>query len=64
MPECSHCSGAFYAQGLGAFTTLQRKAIPSRLVIFPDENHWILKPANAERWYNEIFSWMKQHTAK
>jgi dipeptidyl aminopeptidase/acylaminoacyl peptidase len=53
-----------YAQGLGAFTTLQRKAIPSRLVIFPDENHWILKPANAERWYNEIFSWMKQHTAK
>jgi dipeptidyl aminopeptidase/acylaminoacyl peptidase len=53
-----------YAQGLGAFTTLQRKGIPSRLVIFPDENHWILKPANAERWYNEIFSWMKQHTAK
>ncbi|MDZ7869048.1 MAG: S9 family peptidase [Rheinheimera sp.] len=53
-----------YAQGLGAFTTLQRKAIPSRLVIFPDENHWIMKPANAERWYNEIFSWMKQHTAK
>ena len=53
-----------YAQGLGAFTTLQRKAIPSRLVIFPDENHWIMKPTNAERWYNEIFSWMKQHTAK
>jgi dipeptidyl aminopeptidase/acylaminoacyl peptidase len=53
-----------YAQGLGAFTTLQRKGIPSRLVIFPDENHWILKPANSERWYNEIFSWMKQHTAK
>ena len=53
-----------YAQGLGAFTTLQRKGIPSRLVMFPDENHWILKPANAERWYNEIFSWMKQHTAK
>jgi dipeptidyl aminopeptidase/acylaminoacyl peptidase len=53
-----------YAQGLGAYTTLQRKGIPSRLVIFPDENHWILKPANAERWYNEIFGWMKQHTAK
>lgn len=53
-----------YAQGLGAYTTLQRKGIPSRLVIFPDENHWIMKPANAERWYNEIFSWMKQHTAK
>jgi dipeptidyl aminopeptidase/acylaminoacyl peptidase len=32
--------------------------------LFPDENHWILKPANAERWYNEVFAWMKQHTAK
>lgn len=53
-----------YAQGLAAFTTLQRKGIDSRLVIFPDENHWILKPANAERWYNEVFRWMKQHTAK
>lgn len=53
-----------YAQGLAAFTTLQRKGIDSKLVLFPDENHWILKPANAERWYNEIFAWMKQHTAK
>lgn len=53
-----------YAQGLAAYTTLQRKGIPSRLVIFPDENHWILKPANAERWYNEVFAWMKQHTSK
>lgn len=51
-----------YAQGLAAYTTLQRKGIPSRLVIFPDENHWILKPANAERWYNEVFAWMKQYT--
>lgn len=51
-----------YAQGLGAYTTLQRKGIPSRLVIFPDENHWILNPANAERWYNEVFRWMGQHT--
>ena len=53
-----------YAQGLGAYTTLQRKGIPSRLVIFPDENHWILKPANSERWYNEVFRWMGQHTQK
>lgn len=51
-----------YAQGLAAFTTLQRKGIESRLVIFPDENHWILKPRNAERWYNEVFDWMKLHT--
>jgi dipeptidyl aminopeptidase/acylaminoacyl peptidase len=53
-----------YAQGLGAFTTLQRKGIESKLVIFPDENHWILKPRNAERWYNEVFDWMKLHTRK
>ena len=53
-----------YAQGLAAFTTLQRKGIESKLVVFPDENHWILKPANAERWYNEVFSWMKQQTSK
>lgn len=53
-----------YAQGLAAYTTLQRKGIPSRLVIFPDENHWILKPANAERWYHEVFDFMKQYTSK
>jgi len=53
-----------YAQGLAAFTTLQRKGIESKLVIFPDENHWILKPRNAERWYNEVFDWMKLHTSK
>lgn len=52
-----------YAQGLGAFTTLQRKGIDSKLVIFPDENHWILKPSNAERWYNETFQWLKKHTS-
>lgn len=47
------------AQGLSAFTTLQRKGIPSKLVIFPDEGHWVLKPKNSERWHQEIFSWLK-----
>ncbi|CAM5219613.1 peptidase S9 [Alishewanella longhuensis] len=47
-----------YAQGLGAFTNLQRKGIDSRLVVFPDENHWILKPDNRVRWYNEVFQWL------
>lgn len=51
-----------YAQGLGAFTNLQRKGIDSRLVVFPDENHWILKPDNRVRWYNEVFQWLEKYT--
>ena len=51
-----------YAQGLGAFTNLQRKGIDSRLVIFPDENHWILNKDNRVRWYNEVFQWLSKYT--
>lgn len=51
-----------YDQGLAAFTTLQRKGIPSRLLMFPDENHWILKPANLIQWYNEVFRWQAEWT--
>jgi dipeptidyl aminopeptidase/acylaminoacyl peptidase len=45
-------------QGLGMFTALQRQGVPSRLVVFPDENHWVLKPANSVRWYQEVVSWL------
>jgi dipeptidyl aminopeptidase/acylaminoacyl peptidase len=45
-------------QGLGMFTALQRRGVPSRLVTFPDENHWVLKPANSLRWYDEVISWL------
>ena len=51
-----------YTQGLGAFTALQRLGVPSRLVRFPDENHWVLKPANSIRWYDEVFGWMNRWT--
>jgi dipeptidyl aminopeptidase/acylaminoacyl peptidase len=47
-----------YTQGLAAFTALQRRNIPSRLLIFPDENHWVLKPKNSVQWYDEVFGWM------
>jgi dipeptidyl aminopeptidase/acylaminoacyl peptidase len=47
-----------YTQGIGIFTALQRKGIPSRLVIFPDENHWILKPANSIEWHDEVLGWL------
>jgi dipeptidyl aminopeptidase/acylaminoacyl peptidase len=47
-----------YTQGLAAFTALQRREIPSRLLIFPDENHWVLKPNNSIQWYDEVFGWL------
>ena len=47
-----------YTQGIAAFTALQRRNIPSRLLIFPDENHWVLKPKNSVQWYDEVFGWM------
>jgi dipeptidyl aminopeptidase/acylaminoacyl peptidase len=52
-----------YAQGIGAFTALQRRSIPSRLLIFPDENHWILKPANSIQWHEEVLNWLERWTA-
>jgi dipeptidyl aminopeptidase/acylaminoacyl peptidase len=50
-------------QGLAMFTALQRQGVPSRLVVFPDENHWVLKPANAARWYDEVLGWLAKWTA-
>ena len=53
-----------YTQGLGAFTALQRRGIPSRLLRYPDENHWVLKPNNSIQWYDEVFGWMGRWTGK
>ncbi len=47
------------AQGLDLFTALQRRGIPSKLLIFPDEGHWVLKPQNSELWHQTIFDWLK-----
>ncbi len=49
-----------YSQSLGLFNALQRRNIPSRLVVFPDENHWILKPQNSIQWYREVHGWLDQ----
>lgn len=51
-------------QGLGAFTALQRRGIPSQLLHFPDENHWVLKPHNSMQWHDSVNAWLKQWTAK
>lgn len=51
-----------YSQGLSAFGALQRRGIPSRLLIFPNENHWVLKPANSIQWHHEVEKWLNQWT--
>jgi dipeptidyl aminopeptidase/acylaminoacyl peptidase len=47
-----------YTQGLGAFTALQRKGVPAELLVFPDENHWVLKPKNSLQWHQTVFAWL------
>ncbi|MEP0774769.1 MAG: S9 family peptidase [Acidobacteriota bacterium] len=49
-----------YTQGLSTFTALQRRGIPSKLLIFPDENHWVLKPANSIQWHETVLGWLDQ----
>jgi len=50
-------------QGLGAFTALQRRGIPSEFLYFPDENHWVLKPQDSVQWHNTVQDWVKRWTA-
>ena len=49
-------------QGISTFTALQRRGIPSRLIYFPQEKHWINEAENALIWYEEVFDWMKKWT--
>ncbi|HSK30499.1 MAG TPA: S9 family peptidase [Candidatus Limnocylindria bacterium] len=48
-------------QSLQLYTTLQLKGVPSKLIIFPDEGHWILKPQNSEFWYRNVLDWFSRH---
>lgn len=48
-------------EGLQLFTYLQRQGIESKLVVFPDEGHWILKPANSQFWYTTVLEWLDAH---
>ncbi len=47
-------------QGLQLFTALQRRNVPSRLLYFPDEGHWVLKPQNSKVFYDEVLRWLDQ----
>ncbi|MBO0798252.1 MAG: S9 family peptidase, partial [Blastocatellia bacterium] len=47
-------------EGLQLFTALQRRGVPSKLLYFPDEGHWVLKPQNSELWYKTVLDWFDQ----
>jgi len=49
-------------QGIATFNALQRLGIPSRLLYFPDENHWVLKPANSILWHETVLGWLDRWT--
>lgn len=51
-------------EGIQLFTALQRMDVPSRLLYFPDEGHWILKPQNSELWYGTVLNWFETHLNK
>jgi len=51
-----------YTQGLQLFTALQLQKVPSKLLEFPDEGHWILKPQNSVLWYNTFLEWIGEWT--
>ncbi len=48
-------------QGMGMFTALQRRGVESRLLWFPDEGHWVLKPRNSLLWYRTVLDWIDAH---
>jgi dipeptidyl aminopeptidase/acylaminoacyl peptidase len=50
------------SQGIATFTALQRRGVASKLLYFPDENHWVLKPANSILWHDTVLAWLDQWT--
>ena len=52
------------SEGFQLFTTLQRQKIPSKMLYFPDEGHWVLKPQNSQLWYKTVNDWVDQWTKK
>ncbi len=54
VPDCN---------GLAYYNTLKARGVDARLLWFPDENHWVLKPRNSQQWYREFMAWITRHTA-
>ena len=53
-----------YTEGLSMFTALRRQGVEARIVVFPDEGHWVLKPQNSQLWYKEFHAWVGKHVEK
>ena len=53
-----------YTQGLQLFTALQMQKVPSKLLLFPDEGHWVLKPQNSLLWYKTVTDWLDSWVKK
>ncbi|HEX4426553.1 MAG TPA: S9 family peptidase, partial [Terriglobales bacterium] len=52
------------SQGFDLFTTLQMENVPSKMLYFPDEGHWVLKPQNSQLWYKTVNDWVDQWVGK
>jgi dipeptidyl aminopeptidase/acylaminoacyl peptidase len=50
-----------YTQSLEAFTAARAQGIPARIVVFPEENHWVLKPQEQILWYREFFGFLGKY---
>ncbi len=50
-------------QGIQLFTALRRNGVPSQMLIFPDEGHWVLKALNSRAWHEAVFGWIKKYIA-
>ena len=62
---CIHGGNDFrvpYDEGMAAFNAAQMMGVPSKLIVFPEENHWILKPQNALYWHRSYFNWLDRWT--
>ncbi|MHB1069537.1 MAG: S9 family peptidase, partial [Gemmatimonadaceae bacterium] len=53
-----------YTEALSMFTTLRRQGVDARLIVYPDEGHWILKPQNSQLWYKEFHGWLGKYLDK
>ncbi|OZJ04398.1 hypothetical protein BZG36_02415 [Bifiguratus adelaidae] len=52
------------SEGFSTFTALRRQGVPARLVYFPDENHWVIQPANSLKWHKEVLEWITYWTSE
>ncbi len=52
------------SEGIDLFTTLQMEGVPSKMLYFPDEGHWVLKPQNSQLWYKTVNDWVDQWVGK